>query len=80
MVVYDDRLDAPLHPRFLAIEFAVCLSGDETLEHVRVGKWIIAPLTVMTIDNLEILEGSIGEFGLCELLKDYSRVNARTDS
>jgi len=73
VVLYDDRLDAPPHPRFLAMEFARCLSGNETLEHVRVGKWIIAPLTVMTVDNLEILEGSVGKFGLCELLKDYSR-------
>lgn len=27
MIVYDDRLDAPLHPRFLAIEFATRLYG-----------------------------------------------------
>jgi hypothetical protein len=27
----------------------------------------------LTIDNLELLEGSLREFGLCELLQDYSR-------
>ena len=73
MIVYDDRLDAPLHPRFLALEFARRLYEDDTLQHVRVGKWTIAPLTTMTIDDLEVLEGSVREFGLCELLKDYSR-------
>jgi hypothetical protein len=73
MVVYDDRLDAPLHPRFLAMEFARCLAGDDTLGHVRLGKWIVAPLTVMTIDDLEVLEGSVRKFGLCELMTDYSR-------
>lgn len=73
MVVYDDRLDAPLHPRFLALEFAHCLSDDDTLRYVRFGEWIIAPLTLMTIDSLELLESSMRGFGLCELLKDYSR-------
>ena len=73
MVVYDGRLDAPLHPRFLAMEFARCLVGEDTPGHVRLGKWIIAPLTVMTIDNLEVFEVAVREFGLCELLKDYSR-------
>jgi hypothetical protein len=73
MIVYDDRLDAPLHPRFLAIEFARRLYAEDALRHARVGSWTIAPLTTMTIDNLEILEGSVREFGLCELLKDYSR-------
>jgi hypothetical protein len=72
MAVYDDRLDAPLHPRFLAMEFARCLSGKDTLGHVRLGKWVIAPLTVMTTDDLEVLEGSLREFGLCELLRDYA--------
>ncbi len=32
----------------------------------------MAPLTVMTIDDLEILESSLREFSLCDLLKDYS--------
>jgi hypothetical protein len=73
MVVYDDRLDAPLHPRFLAIEFAKQLYAEDALRHVHVGKWTIAPLTTMTIDDLEVLEGSVRDFGLCELLKDYSR-------
>lgn len=27
----------------------------------------------MTIDDLEVLEGPVREFGLCELLNDYSR-------
>ncbi|MGB8683011.1 MAG: hypothetical protein WCD12_09020 [Candidatus Binatus sp.] len=73
MVVYDDRLDAPLHVRFLAHEFARCLYGDDTLGYIRIGKWVIAPLTVMTVDNLEALEASVHQFGLCELLRDYSR-------
>jgi hypothetical protein len=72
MIVYDDRLDAPLHARFLAIEFARQLYADDALKYVRVGKWTIAPLTTMTIDDLEVLEG-VRDFGLCELLNDYSR-------
>jgi hypothetical protein len=73
MLVYDDRLDAPLHPRFLAQEFARCLCGDDALRYTRVGKWMVAPLTVMTLDNLELLEASVRAFGLFELLRDYSR-------
>jgi hypothetical protein len=73
MIAYDDRLDAPLHPRFLAIEFAKQLYAEDALRHVRVGKWSIAPLTTMTIGNLEVLEGSMRDFGLFDLLKDYSR-------
>jgi len=72
MVVYDDRLDAPLHPRFLAQEFARSISGNDALGNLRVGKWMVAPLTVMTIDNLELLEGSVHKFSLFDLLRDYS--------
>ena len=73
LVAYDYRLDAPLHPRFLARDFARGLSGDDTIREIRAGVWSVAPLTVMTIDDFEILESSVGEFSLCELLRDYSR-------
>jgi hypothetical protein len=59
LVAYEYRLDAPLHPRFLAQDFARGLSGDDTIREIRVGAWSVAPLTVMTIDDFR----NLGIFG-----------------
>lgn len=66
LLVHDGKLDAPLYGNFLEKEFRGLLGV------VPKGKWV-APLTVMTINELEILESSVGAFSFCELLGDYAR-------
>ena len=66
LVAHDTRLDAPALGHFLETEFRALLGA------VPEGKRV-APLTVMTIQDLENLERSINEFSLVELLEDYSR-------
>jgi hypothetical protein len=66
LVAHDTRLDAPALGHFLENEFRALLGA------VPAGKRV-APLTVMTIQDLENLEKSINNFSLVELLEDYSR-------
>jgi hypothetical protein len=39
---------------------------------IRKGRFLVSSLIVMTIDDLEALESSTQNFGICELLRDYS--------
>jgi len=66
LVAHDTRLDAPALGHFLENEFRALLGP------VPQGKQV-APLTVMTIQDLENLEKSIDNFSLANLLADYSR-------
>lgn len=66
LVVHDERLGAPGSGRFLDEEFGSLLG--KTHSNIRV-----APLTLMTIGDLENLEFSINAFGLRNLLSDYTR-------
>jgi hypothetical protein len=66
LVPHDTRLDAPALGNFLEGEMRGLLGT------VPPGK-LVAPLTVMTIQNLENLEKSINDFSLIGLLQDYSR-------
>jgi hypothetical protein len=66
LVVHDTRLDAPALGHFLEREFKVLLGA------VPPGKWV-APLTIMTIQDLENLESSVANFSFIELLAAYSR-------
>jgi hypothetical protein len=74
LVVHDPFLDAPAYGNFLANEFKACLSPDGEFPsgEIRKGRLRIAPLIIMTIDDLENLETSIEHFGLRDLLADYS--------
>lgn len=74
LLVYDALLGAPVYPEFLAEEFRALLEPDTPDEgpYMCKGRFRVAPLTVMTIDDLEALEGSIGAFSLVQLLKDYT--------
>jgi hypothetical protein len=65
LVAHDTRLDAPALGHFLETEFRALLGA------VPGGKRV-APLTVMTIQDLESLEKSIDNFSLLDLLEDYS--------
>lgn len=75
LLVHDSLLAAPGYGNFLASEFKLLLSPDRELpsgelikSHLRV-----APLIIMTVDDLENLETSIEHFGFRELLSAYSQ-------
>ena len=75
LVVYDPLLAAPVYGHFLASEFKTLLAPDNELPsgHLRKGHLQVAPLIVMTVDDLENLETSIEHFGFRDLLAEYSR-------
>jgi hypothetical protein len=66
LVVHDTRLDTPAIGHFLESEFRSLLGG------VPQGRRV-APLTIMTIQDLEHLEKSVQAFNFVKLLEDYSR-------
>ena len=75
LVVHDPFLSAPVHGEFLASEFKKYLSPDMELKS---GEFIIeqlkiAPLILITIEELENLENSIEKFGFRDFLSDYSK-------
>lgn len=74
LVVYDKGLNAPGHAEFLADEFAdlVAVQGVSRNGFVQLGAWRVAPLTVLTIDDLENLQSSIEYFRLVDILLDYA--------
>jgi hypothetical protein len=74
LLVHDPLLDAPVHGKFLATEFAAALVPEEVgrTGMMRKGRFWVAPLIVMTIDDLEALETSIEHSSLLDLLRDYS--------
>ena len=75
LLVYDSLIDAPLHPWFLAREFAMLLDPSDVNwngRSIRIGRFLVSSLIVITIDDLEALESSTKSFGICELLQDYS--------
>jgi hypothetical protein len=68
LLVHDTRLNAPAYGTFLEAEFRSLL-GD-----VPQGKRVM-PLAIMTIADLENLESSVVEFGMCQLLADYAEAH-----
>ena len=73
--MHDPFLSAPAHGAFLASEFKNNLSPDMELESGELfkGQVKIAPLILMTIEELENLESSMKYFGFREFLSDYSK-------
>jgi hypothetical protein len=67
LVVHDVRMGAPILGNFLAEEF------ERLLGALPAGARRVAPLTVMTIDDLENMESSVAQFSMRELLADYAR-------
>jgi len=74
LLVHDALLDAPVSGYFLADEFSQQLQPDslDAAEWMVKGRFRVAPLIVMTIDDLECLESSLSKFTLVDLLKAYS--------
>ncbi len=66
LVVHDTRLDAPALAHFLDKEFRLLLDTFPSGQRV-------APLTIMTIQDLENLESSVANFSFVDLLAAYSR-------
>ena len=75
LVVHDPLLDAPLYGHFLMSEFEAALSPDakHPSGELQKGRLRVAPLTVMTVSDLEDLETSSEHFALRYLLSDYSK-------
>jgi len=75
LVVHDTRLSEFLHGNFLASEFKALLAPDDEPRsgELKKGQLRIAPLIVMTIEELEDLETSVEYFSLRDLIADYSQ-------
>jgi hypothetical protein len=75
LVVYDVRIDRPGHAEFLAEEFANAFDPEEPLGsgYMRKSRLSVAPLIIMTIGDLEVLESSVDHFRLTDLLRDYAQ-------
>ena len=74
LVVYDVSLGSPGHAEFFEEEFARALDADDVgpSGYMQKGPLAIAPLTVMTIEDLENLESSVQHFRLVDFLRDYA--------
>ncbi len=70
LVVYDCSLDSPGHAEFFAEEFVGALEPDLICDngYLKKGRFRIAPVILMTIEDLEILESSVETFGLVDFL------------
>lgn len=77
LVVYDQLLSAPAYSEYLGIEFRKLLKPERELcpGQMIKGNLRIAPLIVLTIEDLENLEESIKEFSFGELIEDYSQAH-----
>jgi len=73
LLVHDPLLGVAVYGNFLATEFSRLFGAGEVTGELQKGDQRVAPLTVMTIGDLETLESSVGEFSLREFLADYSR-------
>ena len=74
LVAYDVTVDRPGHAQFFEAELRRAVEPDAVMPngYMKKGALSIAPLTVMTIDDLEHLQSSVENFALIDLLKDYT--------
>lgn len=74
LLVHDPLLAAPVYGHFLAEEFKEVLAPEKELPsgELRKAHLRVAPLIIMTVDDLENLETSIEHFGFRDLLSAYS--------
>jgi len=75
LLLHDDLIDSILHSHFFHNEFKNALEPDRELKngYFVKGKFHVAPLTLMTVENLESLEFSILKKGLSlkDVLENY---------
>jgi len=73
LIVHDALLSAPVYGNLLAGELNELLQSQMRQGHAPRHRVTIAPLTVITIAELEVLEESVNHFALRDLLRDYTR-------
>ncbi|MGH9461139.1 MAG: hypothetical protein ACRD1X_07965 [Vicinamibacteria bacterium] len=73
LIVHDALLGAPVYGNFLAGELNELLQSRMCQGDTPRRRVTVAPLTVMTIADLEALEESVNHFALRDLLRDYTR-------
>jgi hypothetical protein len=77
LLVHDSLMNAPVYGSFLASEFKAHLKPDMEFAsgECKIKELRVAPLIIITIDDLENLETSIRFFGFRDLLADYSKAH-----
>lgn len=75
LLVHDPLLNAPVFGDFLASEFKAYIKPDDETRsgQLKKGRFIVHPLIILTVEDLENLETSLEHFGFRDLLSDYSR-------
>ncbi len=74
LLVHDAYLDAGLHSQFLALELTQDLLGNAvpaSWDPIKLGNLVVRHLTVLTIDDWELVAGSLGAFSFGDCLRDY---------
>lgn len=76
LVAYDALLATPGHIEVLGKAFVDKLELDECTEsggdgYIQHGRFLIAPLVVITVEDLEALESSVENFSIVDFLTDY---------
>jgi hypothetical protein len=75
LLVHDAHIGAALHPHFLAQEFCAALTSANApadWREIAKGGFQVAHLSVLTVDDIEMLETSIEYFALLDCLEDYA--------
>jgi len=83
LLLHDSFFLAPVYGKFLASKFEELIMPDDVLRsgELKKGDVRIAPLIIMTIEDLENLEFSIEYFGFRDFLADYCKASPdRMDS
>jgi hypothetical protein len=75
LLVHDPHVDAPLHSHILAREFVTALEETQRSDwaELRLGRFRIAHLVVLTVDDLEALETSSRNFAVSDCFEQYTR-------
>ncbi|MDC3962573.1 hypothetical protein KEG38_52635 [Polyangium jinanense] len=73
LLVYDTLLSTPGHAEFFNREFTNLIQPEHEFSngYMRKGRLAVAPIIIMTVEDLEILHSSIERLRLVDLLRDY---------
>jgi hypothetical protein len=77
LLTHDVAFRAPVHSHHLAQRFLEALAPGDVLASraLHYGRLWVTPLTVMTIDDLELLEASVESFALHDVLRAYAKAS-----